>query len=255
MIDKEKEEKPGEDGDERFAIRLCTICEEDGTLVPAIGYCKECEDFLCQSCKDAHSKTRVTKSHTVEDIAPPIIHHPRKDAAEGREVKPESEGYLVRIYRCGTVPGPEAEDGQTDQQESFAAAEPIGGAVPVDPAKAKARISRFGPVTTGPPQPLMGVPAGQMGMPGPGMHPGMMGGPGFGGPGMMGGPPGTMGGPGMGPGFPPGGAPTDDDANPAKKGLVNDPMAGLPPGGGPPRSSWPPGEPTGREVRSGMCKA
>merc|ERR1719361_2054276 len=54
-----RDEKEGEEDGERFAIRLCTACEEDGTLVPAIGKCKECEDFLCQPCKDAHSKTRL----------------------------------------------------------------------------------------------------------------------------------------------------------------------------------------------------
>merc|ERR1719234_328898 len=53
--------------------------------------------------------------------------------------------------------------------------------------------------------------------------------------GMMGGP----GGPGMGPGGPPGSGPGDADANSAKKGLVNDPMAGLPPGGPPPGYPFP----------------
>ena len=87
--------------------------------------CSECGDSLCGPCKEAHAKTRVTKGHTVTEVAQPVIHHPRsaarrsrplwnvqsnivnrlqlsccrKDAAEGRDVKGESEGYLVRIYR------------------------------------------------------------------------------------------------------------------------------------------------------------
>ena len=90
----------------------------------AVVECSECGDSLCGPCKEAHAKTRVTKGHTVTEVAQPVIHHPRsaarrclstnvrsnivtrlplsccrKDAAEGREVKGESEGYLVRIYR------------------------------------------------------------------------------------------------------------------------------------------------------------
>merc|ERR1719361_1584882 len=97
-----RDEKEGEEDGERFAIRLCTACEED---------------------------------RTVEDVAAPIIHHPRRDAAEGREVKHESEGYLVRIYRCGTVPGPEADVGQPEQLQSFTGGGDCG-AEPLDPAKA-----------------------------------------------------------------------------------------------------------------------
>ena len=93
----------------------------------AVVECSECGDSLCGPCREAHAKTRVTKGHTVTEVAQPVIHHPRsaardrreirvpivqsnigarlqlsgcrKDAAEGREVKGESEGYLVRIYR------------------------------------------------------------------------------------------------------------------------------------------------------------
>lgn len=214
---------------EKFAVKICSACEEDGVTEIASGHCAECEDLLCEACTEAHGKTRVTKSHEIKTVAPPVIHHPRKDAAEGREVKGDSEGYLIRIYRCGTVKGKGNKEGEGEN---------------IPPATSSS--SRWGPPSGGP-APLMGG-SGPPGMMPPGMRP-----QGFGPPGgpMMGGmrPPGfgpPMGGPG-GPGdgsFGGGGPPNQEMPAPVKSGLVNDPMAGLgnpgpqfPPMGG----QWGPG--------------
>ena len=52
----------------------------------AVVECSECGDSLCGPCREAHSKTRVTKGHTVTEVAGPVIHHPRSDA-KGLECK------------------------------------------------------------------------------------------------------------------------------------------------------------------------
>jgi len=198
---------------EKFSVKICSACEEDGVTEIASGYCAECSDMLCEACTEAHGKTRVTKSHVIEPVTAPIIHHPRKDAAEGREVKGDSEGYLIRIYRCGTIKGKGNKEGD-------------GENVP----QAAPSSSRWGPPSGGP-GPLMGGqgPPGMMppGMRPPGFGPGgpMMGGmrpPGFGPP--MGGP-GTPGEGNFGPGGPL--ASNQEMPAPVKSGLVNDPMAGI----------------------------
>jgi len=196
---------------EKFAVKICSACEEDGVTEIASGYCAECGDLLCEACTEAHGKTRVTKNHEIQAVAPPVIHHPRKDAAEGREVKGDSEGYLIRIYRCGTVKGKGNKEGD-------------GENIP----QATSSSSRWGPPSGGP-APLMGG-SGPPGMMPPGMRPpGFLGPPG--GP-MMGGmrPPGfgpPMGGPGDGSFVGGPSTPNQEMPAPVKSGLVNDPMAGL----------------------------
>ena len=54
--------------------------QEEGLTVVAVVECSECGDSLCGPCREAHSKTRVTKGHTVTEVAGPVIHHPRSDA-------------------------------------------------------------------------------------------------------------------------------------------------------------------------------
>ena len=174
---------------EKYCIKVCSNCKEDGVQEIATGYCEELGDYLCASCVEAHRKTKLTKNMVITEVSPAIINHPRKDAAEGREVKKDSEGYLVRIYRCATIEAKGVKEGGD---------------------------SRWGP-SGGPPPGMMGP-----GMMGPGMMPGMMG------PGMMGphgwGP---MGGRPPGPGFG-GPAPAGGEGEAAvKSGLVNDPMASL----------------------------
>ena len=39
-------------------------------------YVQDCNDFMCGSCKEAHSKTRLTKNHVILDVEPPACQHP-----------------------------------------------------------------------------------------------------------------------------------------------------------------------------------
>lgn len=41
---------------------LCTACEENQE---AGFYCLQCEEWLCDSCVDAHKRVRITKDHTI----------------------------------------------------------------------------------------------------------------------------------------------------------------------------------------------
>ena len=209
----DQEEDPGEI--EKYCIKMCQDSAEEGKEVVATGYCVECEQYMSDEYIEAHKKTKLTKEHNITEVPAPIINHPRKDAAEGREVKKDSEGYLVRIYRCGTIMG------KGDQGSRWG---PPGG-----------HPGMMGPggMMAGPGGPMMG-PGGWGG---PMMGPGGWGGP------MMGGP--RHPGPGFGhpggpqPGGPGDGAPGGEGGEgeaPVKSGLVNDPMAGIgqgPPGGPP----------------------
>ena len=98
---------------DKYCIKMCAQCEEEGVAEVATGFNHDTGDHLCASCVDAHRKTKLTKNHKITDVPPPIINHPRKDAAEGREVRKDSGGYLVRIYRCGTIQGKGAKEGGT----------------------------------------------------------------------------------------------------------------------------------------------
>jgi len=194
---------------EKFTVKICSACEEDGVTEIASGKCVECNDLLCEVCTEAHSKTRVTKNHVIDRVDPPIIHHPRKDAAEGREVKGDSEGYLIRIYRCGTIKGKGNKEGEDEVPQVATSS------------------SRWGPPSnTG--QPVMGGigPFGHPMMP-PGIRP-----PGFGPPSGMGALMGGIRPPGFGPTGPgdaagQGGTQSQEMPAPVKSGLVNDPMAGI----------------------------
>jgi len=99
-----KEYKPvcTEEDREKFTFRLCVSCEEEGKSVPASGKCQECCDYMCSQCCQAHSQTRLTKSHVVKDIKPPVLKHPRIDAAEGKKIRSKDEKYLIDVYRCPT---------------------------------------------------------------------------------------------------------------------------------------------------------
>ncbi|KAL5007251.1 hypothetical protein ScPMuIL_016057 [Solemya velum] len=44
------------------------ICEECGTTRKAVNRCKECGEFLCVECTDAHKKTKVTKRHNISNL-------------------------------------------------------------------------------------------------------------------------------------------------------------------------------------------
>ena len=86
----DQEEDPSEK--EKYCIKMCEDSAEEGREVVATGYCVECERYMSDEYIQAHKKTKLTKDHTISDVPAPIINHPRKDAAEGREVKKDSEG-------------------------------------------------------------------------------------------------------------------------------------------------------------------
>ncbi|BFZ15770.1 hypothetical protein BsWGS_18809 [Bradybaena similaris] len=44
------------------STHVCTACEEDQE---ASSYCLQCEEWLCESCVDAHRRVRITKDHTI----------------------------------------------------------------------------------------------------------------------------------------------------------------------------------------------
>ena len=47
---------------ESFTI-ACDSCEYDHISKKAAAYCHECAEYLCESCKTAHGKVKLTRSH------------------------------------------------------------------------------------------------------------------------------------------------------------------------------------------------
>jgi hypothetical protein len=45
-------------------IELCTNCEEENSV--ATFSCKECKDYLCESCYEAHLRVKLTRNHTIK---------------------------------------------------------------------------------------------------------------------------------------------------------------------------------------------
>ena len=46
----------------------CDSCKQDGKQRDADYYCKECQEFLCNDCKDAHRRVSMTRDHEVTNI-------------------------------------------------------------------------------------------------------------------------------------------------------------------------------------------
>ncbi|XP_053406619.1 gastrula zinc finger protein XlCGF46.1-like [Mercenaria mercenaria] len=44
-------------------IPSCALCEESGIRSTASYYCEECEEYLCEMCKESHSIRKATKLH------------------------------------------------------------------------------------------------------------------------------------------------------------------------------------------------
>jgi len=81
---------------------LCRNCEDDGKTEIASGKCLECNEHLCKECELAHGKTRITKTHKIETIPPPLFKHPLKDKESGVKVEKDNIKYLISVYRCST---------------------------------------------------------------------------------------------------------------------------------------------------------
>ena len=63
---------------------------------------------MCDACREAHTKTRLTKSHVVEEVEGPAFYHPILDDEQGG--RGEDEAYLISVYRCPTRVQPNQDD-------------------------------------------------------------------------------------------------------------------------------------------------
>ncbi|XP_045204081.2 E3 ubiquitin-protein ligase TRIM71-like [Mercenaria mercenaria] len=45
----------------------CQPCAQDGPRIPAHGYCKDCQEHLCEACFAAHKRHKLSKHHTILD--------------------------------------------------------------------------------------------------------------------------------------------------------------------------------------------
>ncbi|XP_060573341.1 uncharacterized protein LOC132731221 [Ruditapes philippinarum] len=56
----------------------CQPCDEEGTRLPAHGYCTDCKEHLCMTCFKAHKINKFTKKHTLLDATsmPKVLQQP-----------------------------------------------------------------------------------------------------------------------------------------------------------------------------------
>jgi hypothetical protein len=56
----------------------CQPCDEEGTRIPAHGYCVDCKEHLCKNCFTVHKKHKLSKHHTLLDATrmPKVLHQP-----------------------------------------------------------------------------------------------------------------------------------------------------------------------------------
>ncbi|XP_060595462.1 E3 ubiquitin-protein ligase TRIM33-like [Ruditapes philippinarum] len=56
----------------------CQPCDEEGTRLPAHGYCTDCKEHLCNTCFTAHRINKFTKKHTLLDATsmPKVLQQP-----------------------------------------------------------------------------------------------------------------------------------------------------------------------------------
>eukprot|EP00092_Neocalanus_flemingeri_P018834 GFUD01020392.1.p1 GENE.GFUD01020392.1~~GFUD01020392.1.p1 ORF type:complete len:239 (+),score=86.27 GFUD01020392.1:96-812(+) len=47
----------------------CKNCEEERMSRVSVGYCQDCEEYLCQECTLAHGRVRCTKHHTIRHFS------------------------------------------------------------------------------------------------------------------------------------------------------------------------------------------
>ena len=46
---------------------ICDLCEQGGEQKPAVGFCSDCKDYLCQKCYDTHLRPRPMRHHVLLD--------------------------------------------------------------------------------------------------------------------------------------------------------------------------------------------
>ncbi|XP_045215632.1 E3 ubiquitin-protein ligase TRIM33-like [Mercenaria mercenaria] len=44
----------------------CFLCKDHGKHTPAVGFCIQCDDFICHKCFDNHKKWKVARKHILE---------------------------------------------------------------------------------------------------------------------------------------------------------------------------------------------
>ncbi|XP_060562263.1 E3 ubiquitin-protein ligase TRIM71-like [Ruditapes philippinarum] len=56
----------------------CQACDEEGTRLPAHGYCIDCKEHLCKTCFKVHKKHKLSKHHTLLDATrmPKVLNKP-----------------------------------------------------------------------------------------------------------------------------------------------------------------------------------
>ncbi|XP_060559951.1 E3 ubiquitin-protein ligase TRIM71-like [Ruditapes philippinarum] len=56
----------------------CQPCDEEGTRLPAHGYCTDCKEHLCKTCFTVHKKNRLSKHHKLLDATsmPKVLQQP-----------------------------------------------------------------------------------------------------------------------------------------------------------------------------------
>ncbi|XP_060597191.1 E3 ubiquitin-protein ligase TRIM33-like [Ruditapes philippinarum] len=57
---------------------LQVYCDEEGTRLPAHGYCTDCKEHICHTCFKAHQINRLSKQHTLLDATsmPKVLQQP-----------------------------------------------------------------------------------------------------------------------------------------------------------------------------------
>jgi hypothetical protein len=68
---------------------FCQPCDEEGTRIPAHGYCTDCNEHLCKNCFTVHKKHKLSKQHTLLDLTkmPKVLHQPSTSTHKGKSNK------------------------------------------------------------------------------------------------------------------------------------------------------------------------
>jgi hypothetical protein len=63
----------------------CQPCDEEGTRLPAHGYCTDCKEHLCKTCFTAHRINKFTKKHILLDAKsmPQVLQQPSTSLQKG----------------------------------------------------------------------------------------------------------------------------------------------------------------------------
>ncbi|XP_045179869.2 uncharacterized protein LOC123539370 [Mercenaria mercenaria] len=51
----------------KMTAKICDPCKTAGDEVEAAGYCKDCDEYLCDSCYKSHSRSKTSRHHVLVD--------------------------------------------------------------------------------------------------------------------------------------------------------------------------------------------